>query len=86
MRNISFKEILKDKTKNAQQAHEAVRPTDFSKDNLVLDADQTNLYKLIWKRTVSSQMSNAILDKTVIKIKSSNHNDLFQTDGEVVKV
>ena len=77
--------IFKDKTKNAQQAHEAVRPTDFSKDNLVLDADQTNLYKLIWKRTVSSQMSNAILDKTVIKIKSSNHNDLFQTDGEVVK-
>ena len=51
----------------------------------MLDADQTNLYKLIWKRTVSSQMSNAILKKTQIKIKSSNRNDLFQTDSEVVK-
>ena len=72
------------KSKNAQQAHEAVRPTNFSKDNLILDSDQSNLYKLIWKRAVSSQMANAKLNKTIIKVKASNHNDFFQSEGEVV--
>lgn len=82
--NYFFERIFKNKSKSAQQAHEAVRPTVFSNENLILDSDQTNLYKLIWKRTVSSQMANAKLDKTVIKIKSSNHKDFFQADGEVV--
>ncbi len=75
----------KNKNKGAQEAHEAVRPTNFSVDNLVVDYDQAKLYSLIWKRTVSSQMSNAKLDKTIIKIKSSKHHELFHADGEVVK-
>ena len=48
-----LKRNYKSKSKNAQEAHEAVRPTDFSKQNPILDADQSNLYKLIWKRTVA---------------------------------
>ena len=80
-----LKRDFKSKSKNAQEAHEAVRPTDFSKQNPILDADQTNLYKLIWKRTVASQMSDAKIDKTVINVESSNHNNVFQSEGEVVK-
>ena len=76
---------FKNKNKGAQEAHEAVRPTNFSVDNLVVDYDQAKLYSLIWKRTISSQMSNAKLDKTIIKIKSSKHHELFHADGEVVK-
>ena len=59
--------IYSTKSKNAQQAHEAVRPTNFSNKVLNLDSDQTNLYDLIWKRTVASQMSDAILDKTIVR-------------------
>ena len=73
------------KSKNAQQAHEAVRPTNFTNKVLNLDSDQTNLYDLIWKRTVASQMSDAILDKTIVKINSNNHDGIFQSEGEVIK-
>ena len=77
--------IYSTKNKNAQQAHEAVRPTNFSNKVLNLDSDQSNLYDLIWKRTVASQMSDAILDKTIVKINSNNHDGIFQSEGEVIK-
>ena len=77
--------IYSTKSKNAQQAHEAVRPTNFSNKVLNLDSDQTKLYDLIWKRTVASQMSDAILDKTIVKINSNNHDGIFQSEGEVIK-
>ena len=77
--------IYSNKSKNAQQAHEAVRPTNFSNKVLNLDSDQSNLYDLIWKRTVTSQMSDAILDKTIVKINSNNHEGTFQSEGEVIK-
>ena len=73
------------KSKNAQQAHEAVRPTNFSNKVLNLDSDQSNLYDLIWKRTVASQMSDAILNKTIVKINSNKHDGVFQSEGEVIK-
>ena len=73
------------KSKNAQQAHEAVRPTNFLNNIKNLDADQSNLYDLIWRRTVASQMSDAKVDKTTVKIKSNNHEGIFQSDGEVIK-
>ena len=73
------------KSKNAQQAHEAVRPTNFLNNVQNLDADQSNLYDLIWRRSVASQMSDAKVDKTIVKIKSNNHEGLFQSDGEVIK-
>ena len=83
--NYSQSRVFSNKNKNAQQAHEAVRPTSFLKNIENLDADQTNLYDLIWRRTVASQMSDAKVDKTTVKIKSSNHDGVFQSDGEVVK-
>ena len=73
------------KSKNAQEAHEAVRPTNFLNNIQNLDADQSKLYDLIWRRTVSSQMSDAKVDKTTVKIKSNNHEGLFQSEGEVIK-
>ena len=73
------------KSKNAQQAHEAVRPTNFLNNVQNLDADQSNLYDLIWRRSVASQMSDAKVDKTTVKIKSNNHEGLFQSEGEVIK-
>ena len=83
--NYSQSRVFSNKNKNAQQAHEAVRPTSFLKNIQNLDADQTNLYDLIWRRTVASQMSDAKVDKTTVKIKSSKHDGVFQSDGEVVK-
>ncbi len=77
--------IYSTKSKNAQQAHEAVRPTNFSNKTLNLDSDQSNLYDLIWKRTVASQMSDATLDKTIVKINSNNHDGIFKSEGEVIK-
>ena len=73
------------KNKNAQQAHEAVRPTKFSNNVLNVDSDQSNLYDLIWKRTVASQMSDALVDKTIVKIDSDNHEGYFQSEGEVIR-
>jgi DNA topoisomerase-1 len=83
--NYSQSREFSNKNKNAQQAHEAVRPTNFLKNIQNLDADQTNLYDLIWRRTVASQMSDAKVDKTTVKIKSSKHDGIFQADGEVIK-
>ena len=83
--NYSQSRVFSNKNKNAQQAHEAVRPTSFLKNIQNLDADQTNLYDLIWRRTVASQMSDAKVDKTTVKIKSDKHDGVFQSDGEVVK-
>ena len=83
--SYSQSRVFSNKNKNAQQAHEAVRPTSFLNNIQNLDADQTNLYDLIWRRTVASQMSDAKVDKTTVKIKSSKHDGLFQSDGEVIK-
>ena len=74
------------KAKGAQQAHEAVRPTNFdiSIDN-IKDYDQKRLYQLILNRTLASQMKPAELEKTNIKISSSNRSELFTANGEVIK-
>ena len=74
------------KAKGAQQAHEAVRPTNFdmSPQN-VKDYDQKRLYQLILSRTLASQMKPAELEKTNIKISSSNRSELFTANGEVIK-
>jgi len=76
----------KTKTKGAQDAHEAIRPTNFSMlgDNIG-DNDQKRLYQLILKRTIASQMADASLEKTNVKIKSSNHDILFSSTGQIVK-
>ncbi len=72
------------KSKNAQQAHEAVRPTNFENKNVSVDLDQIKLYDLIWKRTIASQMALAKIDKTVVYIKSRTIDLPFVAEGEVI--
>src|SRR5674476_1174422 len=74
----------KNKNESAQEAHEAIRPTDMS-ENKVFDAETSRLYDLIWKRTIASQMSDAILEKTTAKIKISTIDDELTATGEVLK-
>jgi DNA topoisomerase-1 len=72
------------KTKGAQEAHEAIRPTDMSRHTITGERDQARLYDLIWKRTLASQMSEAELERTNVKIEASNHNESFVASGEVL--
>ena len=73
------------KSKGAQEAHEAIRPTDFSRHTVSLEADQVRLYELIWKRAIASQMSDAKLERTTVKIKASSHGEQFVAKGEMIK-
>lgn len=73
------------KSKGAQEAHEAIRPTDMSRHTVDLDRDQARLYDLIWKRTIASQMSDAQLERTNVKIEANNHKEIFAATGEVIK-
>lgn len=73
------------KSKGAQEAHEAIRPTDMSRHSVDLEKDQARLYDLIWKRTIASQMSDAELERTNVKINANNHSEIFQATGEVIK-
>nr|MBP6586652.1 DNA topoisomerase I [Flavobacterium sp.] len=72
------------KSKGAQEAHEAIRPTDMSLHTVNIDRDQARLYDLIWKRTLASQMSDAELERTNVKIAANNHGELFTASGEVL--
>ena len=77
------------KAKNAQEAHEAIRPTDIenspSKIKKYLSADQHKLYDLIWSRALSSQMESAKFDRNTITIKSSDNETICKTSGSVIK-
>src|SRR3989344_2637247 len=78
---------FQNKSKGAQEAHEAVRPTDFSRmpESLsALDAGQLKLYDLIWKRTLACQMQAAILDQTAVDI-SAGPKYMFRANGQVIK-
>lgn len=76
----------KSKTANAQEAHEAIRPTYIERKNLGPDKDQQRLYDLIWKRSIASQMSEAEIEKTVVKIDISTMRDKqLEAVGEVLK-
>jgi len=83
-KNYSQPRHFKTKNKGAQEAHEAIRPTDFSIKELNIDYDQARLYELIWRRTVASQMSDAVLERTQISIEASTHSDPFIAKGEVI--
>lgn len=76
---------FKGKTKGAQEAHEAIRPTDMTRQSPSLERDQSKLYDLIWKRTIASQMSDAQLERTNVKIKATTHNEEFTANGEIIK-
>lgn len=72
------------KTANAQEAHEAIRPTYFENAKEGEDAQQQKLYELIWKRAIASQMSDAKLLRTTIRIESSAIEELFEVKGEII--
>ncbi|WP_457851387.1 type I DNA topoisomerase [Bombella saccharophila] len=76
------------KAKNAQEAHEAIRPTDVSRTPdavaAVLTADQKRLYELIWKRSVASQMQSAELDQTAITIGDNTDQTLLRATGSII--
>ncbi|EKE73556.1 type I DNA topoisomerase [Celeribacter baekdonensis] len=79
--------IYKNKAKNAQEAHECIRPTDMfvSPDEAKLtDADQRKLYDLIWKRTIASQMEAARLERTTVDITSDDHEVVLRATGQVI--
>jgi DNA topoisomerase-1 len=73
------------RTKGAQEAHEAIRPTYMDHRNIDGDNSQKRLYDLVWKRTIASQMSDALLEKTNITIGISNTTEKFIARGEVIK-
>ena len=82
-----FSEIRKFKTKNqsAQEAHEAIRPTNFTQQNAGADSAGNRLYELIWKRAIASQMSDARLEKTTATIGISTTDENLVASGEVIK-
>ncbi len=73
------------KTKGAQEAHEAIRPTDMTAQSINIESAQRRLYELIWKRTIASQMSDAEIEKTEIEIDCSTQPIKFGCTGEQVK-
>jgi DNA topoisomerase-1 len=73
------------KNSSAQEAHEAIRPTDFNTLGTNIDEQQNKLYELIWQRTLASQMEQAKLEKTEVEIGISNKPEKFIAKGEVVK-
>jgi DNA topoisomerase-1 len=81
--------VYTSKAKNAQEAHEAIRPTDLFRTPqdvaAYLDRDQRGLYELIWKRTVASQMESAVLDQVTVDIASADKTVQLRATGSVVK-
>ncbi|MEZ4852335.1 MAG: type I DNA topoisomerase [Bacteroidia bacterium] len=77
---------FKNKNTSAQEAHEAIRPTDLSVDSISdLGRNEQRLYDLIWKRTLASQMADAQLEKTTVDIGVSTNDSIFKATGEVIK-
>jgi DNA topoisomerase-1 len=76
---------FKTKNESAQEAHEAIRPTDFRKTSAGGDEQQKKLYQLIWQRALSSQMAEAKLERTEVTIDISDHEEQFLAKGEVLK-
>ena len=81
--------FYKTKSKNAQEAHEAIRPTDITRTPEAiasfLDNDMRRLYDLVWKRMVASQMESAVYDQLIVDIASSDKQALLRASGSVVK-
>ena len=74
----------KTKSKGAQEAHEAIRPSDLNKSKISGDSSQQRLYDLIWKRTIASQMADAEIERTNIEIEISGKKEVLSAKGEVI--
>ncbi len=81
--------VYKTKAKNAQEAHEAIRPTDLNRTPesiaRALQGDQMKLYELIWKRTVACEMASAVLDQATVDLANGNKLTQFRAAGSVIK-
>ncbi|MHB0754507.1 type I DNA topoisomerase [Polaribacter sp. M15] len=84
-KEYSKQRVFKSKAKGAQEAHEAIRPTNMKMHSISTEYDQNRLYDLIWKRTLASQMSDAQLERTNVKIENSNNDKIFTANGEMIK-
>ena len=84
-REYSKQRVFKSKSKGAQEAHEAIRPTNMKLHSIDKEYDQNRLYDLIWKRTLASQMSEALLERTNVKIGNSENERTFTANGEMIK-
>ena len=84
-KEYSKQRVFKSKAKGAQEAHEAIRPTNMKMHGIDTEYDQNRLYDLIWKRTLASQMSDAQLERTNVKIQNSNNDKIFTANGEMIK-
>lgn len=83
-KNYYRKRVFKTKNSGAQEAHEAIRPTDFKNLNAGDDLKQNKLYKLIWSRAIASQMTDAEIEKTELSITNDGIKPKFIAKGEVV--
>jgi DNA topoisomerase-1 len=83
----NYSELRRYKTKStsAQEAHEAIRPSYFENSSVSGTSDEKALYELIWKRAIASQMTNAKIERTIVKINISNSSEKFTAKGEVIK-
>jgi len=84
-KNYSKTRQFKTKSKGAQEAHEAIRPAYLENMSTSGSHNEKKLYELIWKRTVASQMADAVVEKTTISIDMNNTPVTFQANGEVIK-
>ncbi|HEX6462027.1 MAG TPA: type I DNA topoisomerase [Candidatus Saccharimonadales bacterium] len=82
--NYHHYRTFKAKSANAQEAHEAIRPTDVKKEFAGADEQQKKLYNLIWRRTLATQMAPAVLEKTTIAITASESQEIMEAKGEIV--
>ncbi|AMQ57341.1 type I DNA topoisomerase [Algoriphagus sanaruensis] len=73
------------KNESAQEAHEAIRPTDFSVSQISADRNEQRLYELIWKRAIASQMADAELERTIVTIQISNNTQHLTATGEIIR-
>ena len=84
-KEYSFPRVFKSKAKGAQEAHEAIRPTNMGMHAVDVENDQNRLYDLIWKRTLASQMSDALLERTNVKIENNTNDKIFTANGEMIQ-
>ena len=84
-KNYSFTRQFTTKSKGAQEAHEAIRPTYMNKSSVNGDTSEQRLYDLIWKRTIASQMADAQIEKTIATISISGLKETLIAQGEVIK-
>ena len=83
--NFSNPRKFQNKNKSAQEAHEAIRPSNFSISSIGDGSPEDKLYSLIWKKTMASQMSDAEIERTTIEIGHNEQEQNFNTIGEVIK-